>query len=451
MKTRKSLNRRILTYVGISSAVFVVLYSMVIASYFIYGLTLNNQLILSNEAKAYAQAYEKDNLTPKPERSFLKSFRHESEIPAPLLNLFPLSQRQHGEMRIFDTSDFTYEPEVFEDVERLTALCHGQVCEIIFFYSYQLEGAQWFYLAMGITPDSGEEDQMQLALYVMLSIATAFFVTLMALTFALVKNISQPITELAQWAEQLTIDNVHDDIPNLRFKELEIVANQLQDAFERIGRVLDNEKRFLNNASHELRTPVAVLATNLALLEKLRQQQKDDESQGKVIERLIRAVENMKQLMQTVLWLSKETQDIPQSQTLTLQSLLAQIIDENRYLISLKTIDLKTVLTPQVIHAPQALCIIVFTNLIRNAFQYTHNGVIDIVLSDGQISVSNRCEDKKHQTSSFEEYGFGLGLELVRRACNKLNWQFTSEDIEGGRCVTLHFSSDQIDKISVVS
>lgn len=441
MKTKKSLNKRIFTYLGVSSAIFVLLYSMVIASYFIMGLSLNNEVILANEAKHYALSYQQDKNAPIPQRSFLKAYRNYDAVPESLRLLFPLAQRQHNDMSIIDTSDFTNTPEIYSAIEKLKMLCHGKKCEIILFYSYQLAPGEWLYLAMGLAPDDFIEKQMDRALYLMLSIGGIFFITLMALTFALVKNISQPITQLAQWTQQLNVDNVHDDLPNLRFKELEIVANQLQCAFHRISQVLENEKRFLNNASHELRTPVAVLATNLALLEKLRVKDKDNETQDKVIERLIRAVENMKQLMQTVLWLSKDTQDTPEAQEVALDELIGQIVEENNYLVANKDVDVNSQLITVDAKVPAALCSIVMTNLIRNAYQYTHQGEIAIELTADFVRVTNRCTQEHQQsTLAVEEYGFGLGIELVKRASEKLAWRFESTDVSGGRRVTLYFN-----------
>lgn len=440
MKTKKRLNRRLLAYLGACSAIFIVLYSLVISSFFMYGIALTNEIILANEARSFAELYKKDTNAGKPERSFLKSYRKIENIPAPLVKLFPEEKREHGKMLIIDTSDFGFKSETLKIVRQLDWMCRNKECEIILFYSYQLDEEQWIYFAMGITPEVAEEEQLQFAFNMLVSIAGAFFVALMALAFALVRKISQPITELALWAQNLNVDNVRDDLPNLRFVELEIVANQLQEAFLRISTVLDNEQRFLNNASHELRTPVAVLATNLALLEKLRLNNKDNDAQDKVIERLIRAAENMKQLMQTILWLSKDTQDNFVAQQVSLDELIRQLKQENSYLLANKDVDVNTRLAAIDIDVPAALCSIVLTNLIRNAYQYTHQGEIEIELTEQYIRVTNRCvKDQKKSTLAAEEYGFGLGIELVKRASEKLAWRFESIDVSGGRRVTLYF------------
>ncbi|OIQ46531.1 MAG: hypothetical protein BM565_11235 [Gammaproteobacteria bacterium MedPE] len=442
MKTRKSLNRRILIYVGGSSAMFVLLYSFIIAAYFMFGVKVNNKIILANEARAYADAYVHDVHTPKPERSFLKSYRNEKNIPKALLEIFPLNERKHGDMRLYDAELFGNIGNYEFEAQQLKDYCRGVRCEIFLFYSYHLKDDQWLYLTMGISPEESEKEhheEFDAAFYILISITIAFFITVMVLTLALVRNISQPITALAKWAQELKSDNVDDDLPNLRFTELEVVANQLQFAFIRINNVLEHEKQFLNNASHELRTPIAVLATNLALLEKMRIKGSDSEAQDKVIERLSRAIENMKQLVQTILWLSKNTDDLPAEETVELDVLIEQIINDNRYLNEQKAVTVTANLHPVSISVSRSLCVIILTNLIRNAFQYTHQGTVDITVQSDFIKVTNQCFNANNDILPAEELGFGLGLELVRRASLKLAWRYESDNITGGRSVTLYF------------
>ena len=442
MKTRKSLNRRILIYVGGSSAIFVLLYGFIIAAYFMFGVKVNNKIILANEARAYADAYVHDVHTPKPERSFLKSYRNEKNIPKALLEIFPLNERKHGDMRLYDAELFGNIGNYELEAQQLKDYCRGVRCEIFLFYSYHLKDDQWLYLTMGISPEESEKEhheEFDAAFYILISITIAFFITVMVLTLALVRNISQPITALAKWAQELKSDNVDDDLPNLRFTELEVVANQLQFAFIRINNVLEHEKQFLNNASHELRTPIAVLATNLALLEKMRIKGSDSEAQDKVIERLSRAIENMKQLVQTILWLSKNTDDLPAEETVELDVLIEQIINDNRYLNEQKAVTVTANLHPVSISVSRSLCVIILTNLIRNAFQYTHQGTVDITVQSDFIKVTNQCFNANNDILPAEELGFGLGLELVRRASLKLAWRYESDNITGGRSVTLYF------------
>ncbi len=442
MKTRKSLNRRILIYVGGSSAIFVLLYGFIIAAYFMFGVKVNNKIILANEARAYADAYVHDVNTPKPERSFLKSYRNEKNIPKALLEIFPLNERKHGDMRLYDAELFGNIGNYELEAQQLKDYCRGVRCEIFLFYSYHLKDDQWLYLTMGISPEESEKEhheEFDAAFYILISITIAFFITVMVLTLALVRNISQPITALAKWAQELKSDNVDDDLPNLRFTELEVVANQLQFAFIRINNVLEHEKQFLNNASHELRTPIAVLATNLALLEKMRIKGSDSEAQDKVIERLSRAIENMKQLVQTILWLSKNTDDLPAEETVELDVLIEQIINDNRYLNEQKAVTVTANLHPVSISVSRSLCVIILTNLIRNAFQYTHQGTVDITVQSDFIKVTNQCFNANNDILPAEELGFGLGLELVRRASLKLAWRYESDNITGGRSVTLYF------------
>ena len=276
---------------------------------------------------------------------------------------------------------------------------------------------------------------------VLLLIACLFFLTILGLAYLLSKKIIRPMTQLAYWAEHLSAENLKDDIPNLKFKELDVVALQLQNAFIRLDNVLTNEKLFLNSASHELRTPIAVLTTNLAVLNAIQEEQSTTPQEAQVLARIVRAVENMKQLIQTLLWLSKEADDFPAAVNVDLDNLTLQVIEESRYLLNNKNVDV--VIThkgSEAINVPEVLCKIVLMNLIRNAFQYTQNGGVKVTIADKTVEVRNVCDtDCRDLDQHTTEQSFGIGLQLVERISNKLRWEFTSTEIAGGRIVSIKF------------
>lgn len=459
MKTKHTLKRKLLLYIGFSGAVFVILYSIVIASYFGFAFDLHSKIIFENEAKNYLAEYQIDSSTALPENSTLRSYRSLVDVPQVLLALHtenkffhtPLlgflfekelkhspSDMVHGQMKIFERDEF----DQYQDIFDIDTLCFNDRCELVFFYSYNLHDDEWLYMVMGL-PDT-EKDKLHDAEFdnaakFLLSIAILFLITILVLTTLLINKIVRPIGNLAKWSENLTLSSLEEDIPDLKFKELDSVAVTLKSAFTRINIVLANEKDFLNSASHELRTPIAVLSTNLALLEAVMAELPKDSQELKVIDRLVRAVENMKQLTQTLLWLSKEPEDFPVAVEVDLAQLFPKLIKENNYLANHKQIEVKLHLKECKIIAPEVLCKIVLSNLIRNAFQHTQQGTVEITFKANEIEITNVCSANEISTLMEVDYGFGLGLELVNRISQKLSWQFSSKAISGGRSVTLNF------------
>ena len=74
----------------------------------------------------------------------------------------------------------------------------------------------------------------------------------------------------------------------------------------------------------------------------------------------------------------------------------------------------------------------------KNAFQYTKVGEVSIAIEASRVVIENVNRMEIDSVDS-DEYGFGLGLELVELICSRLEWHYSHEDITGGRRTTLEF------------
>ncbi|MFO6137250.1 ATP-binding protein, partial [Pseudomonas aeruginosa] len=72
---------------------------------------------------------------------------------------------------------------------------------------------------------------------------------------------------------------------------------------------------------------------------------------------------------------------------------------------------------------------IIIGNLLRNALQYSDEGVVEIVVRDRSLLISNPIGAAQGTEESMA-FGYGLGLDLVQRLCQKSGWR-------------LHYSSDE--------
>ena len=231
--------------------------------------------------------------------------------------------------------------------------------------------------------------------------------------------IGKKTSHLVSWAEETSSNFVEKDIPNFKFNEFNRVADCLVSSLKNNAKLIDKEKRFLAHASHELRTPIAIIKANLEIFEKL---DLTDSAKGPLI-RLERANANMQLITETLLWLARQNDSIPAQVTINLPNLLMQLIDEQNYLIQGEDVEVLTQFDPnEVSHLPLSPLMIVLNNLIRNAFQYTQHGWIKISFSDNCILIENH--DTQNLLKQSAE-GFGLGLELTQRICKKLDWKLT--------------------------
>ncbi len=116
--------------------------------------------------------------------------------------------------------------------------------------------------------------------------------------------------------------------------------------------------------------------------------------------------------------------------------LTEKVVNEQRYLLSGKKVEVETSVDSfQCLHL-EGMCKIVITNLVRNAFQHTNEGEIIIKQKGLEVQVINRDKQKDltHKTT-----GFGLGLLIIKKICDKYYWQYEEQVLEDGRAVKVLF------------
>lgn len=441
--TRISSMRGLLLWWIIGSGiVIVIVYSSLLEYYFEYGVVVRTKTVFQHYAEDFAARYKTDPNVEFPISSGLQSYRSLEEIPLALTQLFPNASYEHNEFQMFID-------EEYDEKSREQLYCANMPCEVVFFYSYQLNDRDWLYLSQGIVGTDEIVAEFELSELILNAIAFAILILFGALAYFLFNRISQPVQQLAAWTDKLTSVHQTEDIPDFRFQELNQVADRLSDAFERIAESLEKEHRFLKYASHELRTPIAVASGNLEILEKLAALRDDDRSENDneeerlSLDRLNYAIREMQQLTETLLWLNRDVKDAPPEESVDLRALTLRLVDNNQYLLDCKSVNI-TVNGPETqVHVPLALCQILLANLIRNAFQHTLEGNVTITLSGLSVTICNQSRELSTQDSELDpiqEYGFGLGLELVEQIADRLGWSYSYEVHENGRTSTVSFT-----------
>ena len=218
---------------------------------------------------------------------------------------------------------------------------------------------------------------------------------------------------------------------------------ELVDTFnryeERIRSLLERERSFSRYASHELRTPVTIIKGAVGLLKKKISDENDPAYRP--LKRIERAVTNMENIIETLLWLSREDEALDQSQVLAIGPIVRETIEQNRYLLADKPIEIE--LFPEndpQLPIPTPIFQIMLTNLIRNAIQHTASGKISITIETDRVSVLDtgvgmESDDLKPFTQldlhGNRYQGFGLGLSIVKRLCDRLGWRLKIESEKG--------------------
>ncbi|GEM79554.1 sensor histidine kinase [Vibrio superstes] len=252
----------------------------------------------------------------------------------------------------------------------------------------------------------------------------------------LVRKVSTPVRGLRNWAKALDKEDLTKPAPDFRYGELNALANIIQSSLASVQESLEREQRFLGYASHELRTPIAVMRSNTELLNKMIEKGVAQEKQQQVLERIERAGFTMTDLTETLLWLNRQQGKSLPKHAVLLSSLVEEISSDLEYLLRGKEVKVLIATDETKVTLPVALSRIVITNLIRNAFQHTFAGEVRIQQTQNNLVIVNRDDSKAEESS---DLGFGLGLELTERLVQQYGWYYENIDTDEGHKVEIHF------------
>jgi signal transduction histidine kinase len=235
--------------------------------------------------------------------------------------------------------------------------------------------------------------------------------------------------------------------PDYAADEVGELAVAFDATLGRLRQALTRERMFTSDVSHELRTPLMVLASSCELL--LENPALDSRARSQV-ERIARACEEMRDLVQTFLMLARtQREDASMTPKVSLQAVADQLIALWRGPIESKGLQLtvRSVVSDQSseINYNATFLYAVMGNLLRNALHYTDHGFITLTLqSDGfLVEDSGVGIPEEKREAMFEPFvrgneqrgeGLGLGLSLVQRICENQGWSVSLSPMEPHGC-----------------
>ncbi|WJG08875.1 HAMP domain-containing sensor histidine kinase [Aliiglaciecola sp. LCG003] len=262
--------------------------------------------------------------------------------------------------------------------------------------------------------------------------------TLGALGFGLgvivMRRAVAPVVQLAKAVADLDLENLSAEdykrIKSSQFGDDEVgmLAGTIEKTLERISAFIVRERYFTNSASHELRTPITVITGAIELLEESDLSPTDIKS----VDRMRRATLDMNTTVEMFLCLARETDDGLYDELFLVIPLVKKAIDQHRYLLSGKFIDIEIeyLAKPRIYGHSQAFSIAV-NNLVRNAFEHTLDGQgpITIRIKEHELLVTNQvsseADERYPPTKVASSNGYGLGLGIVQRLCERNGWSFS--------------------------
>ncbi|GLO63093.1 hypothetical protein MACH09_36010 [Vibrio sp. MACH09] len=397
-----------------------------------FGLTAVYSLLMSQsyeigikETEAYGFRYEiasiekqyqaTGSLPQLPKGETLQTYLTIDDIPAQYLSSFDWPAMVHNEIyENYLTTD--------QDVLYLYGFKYTLVAsDITLYFVSQYSGKQLEQIFYDNPPEYDQNKIIGMA-------AGALVLIVFLMVRILIHRITKPVFQLSDWAKQLS----ENDIPppsNLRYSELNRLANQLSISVKKQREAVEREEFFLRAASHEMRTPLTIISASVEMLNRVAAD--SPKSATRAINRISRSVANMQDMVTALLWLSRENTQGLATDTVALKAVVEEVIHQHQHLILDKDITL-SINEPTPVQLPREvpeLIKIVLVNLIRNSIQHTEQGNVNINLSCSQIEVTNPFEPPSsvQSGSNINTMSFGIGLFLVEKICIKQGWQLTHQ------------------------
>lgn len=358
---------------------------------------------LEQEMSHYWQRLERDPNAELPDTKNLYGYRWDSKAPSKLQNM----QLHEGVSRHF-----------IDGKERMTVYGerNGQHVFLVFGES-NVNKLIWLF---GLAP-------LMVSLFVLYSLlwwwnrrARRYF---------------SPITRLANALEN--IDWEHQNKEASPFQDISTDANMeaeyLKQALEKYHQVLsefiNREREFTGDVSHELRTPLTILKGNVQLCQ-------TRYGDNKSFTRLQNTIEDMQLLVDTLLAIARNTTNTLTAENTMLSDLLDELVQDLNSVSHAKgmQIDLRKDPDEKIRKIYPSMTKMVFSNILRNALNYSQGSEIDVVLQKNKVLIADngvgihlpndaKVQELSNRQLQLQVKGHGIGLQLVQKLCTQLGWR----------------------------
>lgn len=419
MRSTTSLRRFIIFSIAATCVVLAVCCFFLLRFYLTHGLHMDTEFRLESEANKYLEEYENNPDTSLPKTATITAYLGYDALPeiirkgADKEELVPGTFLQTGTKENFSYMYTAKRPD--------GALVH---------FVFQFQPSR--------KPLKSIENFFAYYLYLPIAIGVVSTTLIILLAVYMLKRGARPVEDLRNWAMTLEMEHLEKEAPDFTYSELNQLAEMFRSNLRRLSAGIEREHQFQQYASHELRTPIAILKNNLELMEQLGIQ--ENKRYVPAFSRMEKAVMKMQFITTTLLWVCREEKTRLPHEEVKLGALLSSIVHENEYLLEGKDINLETSFAAKTIQAPKTIALIILSNLVRNALQHTLRGDVSMRLDAASLRIRN---DNAGNRDDDTQEGFGLGLMLTRQLASSISWDIQIQDQDGTFTVDVFFDQDR--------
>lgn len=289
------------------------------------------------------------------------------------------------------------------------------------------------------------EDSFWSVVWLFLILITSIFIV----NNVIIRKIWNPFYNILNRLKTYRLDQEEDPI-NVETKTKEFI--QLQDASNLLihysKEAYISQKQFIENASHELQTPIAIIMDKLELL---LESENLTEKDAKTIDQVINIADRLKKINNALLLLTKiENKQFPEQISVSINKITTELLSNYQDFIEFNNIDLKIETTSDLhVRINSSLAEVLISNLIKNSiFHNKKNGNISVKITEHEFIIFNSGKtsalDPKTIFNRFEKdqiqkQNMGLGLAVSKAICNSYGISITYLFLNNEHCFTIKF------------
>ena len=182
-----------------------------------------------------------------------------------------------------------------------------------------------------------------------------------------------PLKRITGTAQRVSEEHLDERIPvEGPDDELRELSETLNEMLDRLAESFDAQRRFVANASHELRSPLTVIRSEAEVA--LANPQPDiDELRG-MAESVVQASRRTEALLASLLILARSQRGLLRSEPVDLASVVGEAADAASLTAGTESVRLDAVLEPVIVEGDAALLERLVGNLIENGVRYNRPG-----------------------------------------------------------------------------
>ncbi|NNL04140.1 MAG: HAMP domain-containing histidine kinase [Xanthomonadales bacterium] len=325
---------------------------------------------------------------------------------------------------------------------------HVQTAEGAYKAAIRKENDLWAFLIYDV---SENQRIKQLLLISLIGVVALFSVFSFMLGATAARRVMKPVTDLAARLDTLSEEGKPERL-SVHFADDEVgqLAVALDSYADRLHELVERDREFNADVSHELRSPLTVITGATELL--LAQPDLDAKVRTRLL-RIARAARQSADITTALLHLVRAEQGIDRdSAAHDVGKIVNEVVHLYEPLVGNKELLLRVEEQNRVnVIAPEAVVAVTVGNLIGNAMRYTNEGEVVITIGNGRVTVEDTGpgipeEDLDHvferhyRGQNIAGKGAGLGLAIVKRLCELYGWsiEFSNREV-GGLCAKLGF------------